>query len=137
MISYHLDRKSIDYDRNIFPLGGTFDKVLKTVEKAHENSVVIRTNTVIGGFNLDVLDYIVDDIISYIRPKIVNFLPVNLFDESEKNGMSGYIDYVRLRPTLKRNIDKLREKLPESLVFVRYMPFCDMEGYEQHIAGTL
>lgn len=137
LISYHLDRKSPDYNHNIFPLGSTFDKVLKTVEKARKNSIVIRTNTVIGRFNLDVLDYIVDDIISYLRPKIVNFLPVNLFDESEKNGMSGYIDYVRLRPVLKRNIGKLREKLQDSLVFVRYMPFCDMEGYEQHIAGTL
>lgn len=81
-------------------------------------------------FNFDILDDIVDDIIEYIYPKIVNFLPVNLFDESEKNGMSGYIDYVRLRPILKRNIDKLREKLPDSLVFTRYMPFCDMKGYE-------
>lgn len=137
LISYHLSRKSMNYDHEIFPLGSTFDKVMKTVEKARESSVMVRTNTVVGSFNLDLLDDIVDDIVECLKPRIVNFLPVNLFEESEENGMSGYIDYVRLRPIMKRNMDKIREKLPDSLLFARYMPFCDMEGYEMHIVGTL
>lgn len=137
LISYHLDRNPDVYDKDIFPLGTTFDKVMNTVEKANGSSVIVRTNTVVGQFNIDRLDAIVDDIIRHFRPQIVNFLPVNLFEESERNGMSGYIDYVKLRPILKRNIDKIREMLPNALVFARYMPFCDMDGYEQHIVGTL
>ena len=51
--------------------------------------------------------------------------------------MAQYIDYNNLRTKLKYAIDMLKEKLPQSLVFVRYMPFCGMEGYEKHIVGNL
>ena len=50
--------------------------------------------------------------------------------------MSQFIDYRQLRPILKQNIDKIKNADPNILVCVRFMPFCDMEGYEQHILGT-
>ena len=137
LISYHLDKKPVNYNKDIFPLGTTYEKVIKTVEKARENQVLIRTNTVIGSFNIDRIEYIVDDLIKDIQPEIINFLPVNLFDEAEKFGMEKYIDYSKLRPILKKSIDIIEKRLPKSLIFVRFMPFCDMEGYEQHIVGTL
>lgn len=95
---------------------------------------MIRTNTVLGTFNLNNIGRIVDDLI-FFRPKIINFLPVNLF--SEATNMVNYINYRELRPILKKSIDLISDRLPGTLVFIRYMPFCDMEGYEQHIVGHL
>ena len=118
----------------MFPAGTTYEKSLKTVEMAQKHNVFLRTNTVLGTFNFDFFDEITSDLIGF-GPKIVNFLPVNLFDESKD--MVECIDYAKLRPILKRQIDILTKSLPESLVFVRYMPFCDMEGYERHIVGQL
>ena len=137
LISYHLDKNPDNYNKNIFPLGSTYKKVIKTVEKARENDIFIRTNTVIGTFNIERMDFIVNDLINDIQPSIINLLPVNLFDEAEQYGMEKYINYSNLRPILKKSIDKIRNKLKNTLVFVRFMPFCDMDGYEQHIVGTL
>ena len=134
LISYHLGKDVTGADMTIFPRGSTFEKVSRTIEKARENNVFIRTNTVLGTFNLRNVDEIVKDLITF-KPQIVNFLPVNLFDEA--TSMISFIDYRELRPILKRTIDVLKNSLPDTLVFVRYMPFCDMEGYEQHIVGHL
>jgi len=51
--------------------------------------------------------------------------------------MYDQIDYNLVRPILKKQIDKINAALSSSLVFVRYMPFCNMEGYEKYIVGTL
>lgn len=137
LISYHLDKNPDTYNKDIFPLGSTYEKVMKTVEKARENGIFIRTNTVIGTFNIDRMDNIVQDLITDIKPSIINFLPVNLFEESEKFGMEKYIDYTRLRPVLKKSIDRIEKTLTDTNIFIRFMPFCDMVGYEHHIVGTL
>lgn len=134
LISYHLGKNVTGTDMTIFPRGSTFEKVSRTIEKARENNVFIRTNSVLGTFNLGNVDEIVKDLISF-KPRIINFLPVNLFDEA--TSMISFIDYRELRPIIKRTIDTLKNNLPDTLVFVRYMPFCDMEGYEQHIVGHL
>lgn len=134
LLSYHVGRDTTGAEMSMFPKGNTYQKALKTVEKASSSGVMLRTNTVLGTFNLDNADRIVDDIVGF-RPRIVNFLPVNIFDGA--GGMSRCIDYARLRPVLKRQIDRIAESLPNSLVFARYMPFCGMEGYERHIVGHL
>lgn len=133
LVSYHLGREST-CNKEMFPLGCTYDKVKKTVDKARANNVLVRSNTVLATFNIDGLDSILEDLVT-LQPSIVNFLPVNLFDQA--SSMAQYIDYSVLRTKLKYAIDMLKEKLPQSLVFVRYMPFCGMEGYEQHIVGNL
>ena len=51
--------------------------------------------------------------------------------------MVSYIDYTNLRIKIKECIDILKNKLPDTLIFVRYMPFCDMKGYEQHLVGHI
>lgn len=42
-----------------------------------------------------------------------------------------------MKPIIKTAIDRLKTENPKTLVFVRYIPFCNMEGYEQHIVGNL
>ena len=134
LVSYHLDKNPKEYDKRMFPLGSTYSKVAKCVETARAHGILIRTNTVIGRFNMNNLPDIVSDLIEF-KPSIINFLPVNLFDES--SGMVSEIDYVSLRPILKRQFDRIEKALPDTLAFVRYMPFCDMKGYESHIVGHL
>lgn len=135
LISYHSGMEPVDH--TVFPAGSTFAKVLKTAETARKYGVMIRTNTVVASFNVGRLGAIVDDLISSVKPEIVNFLPINLFDESEKYGMRRYIDYELARPVLKAAVDSLSEKLPETLAYIRYMPYCGMSGYEKHIVGTM
>lgn len=132
LVSYHIGRKS-EYDKTIFPLGCTWNKVKKTADKAKQHNVLLRTNTVIATFNISCIDDIADDIIE-LQPSIVNFLPVNLFDQAES--MAKYIDYDMLRSSIKRVINKITTTL-NCMVFIRYMPFCCMEGYEKHIVGNL
>lgn len=62
-------------------------------------------------------------------------MPVNLFDQA--SDLASAIDYTKLRPALKKAINTIEERLPSTLIFARYMPFCDMEGYEKHIVGYL
>lgn len=134
LLSYHIDKNSKNLDKKIFPFGTTYKKASLCVKKANENNILLRTNTVIGSFNIKNLFDIVNDLIQF-SPSIINFLPVNLFDESQE--MVSYIDYTNLRIKLKECIDILKNKLPDTLIFVRYMPFCDMEGYEQHLVGHI
>lgn len=133
LVSYHVSKDDPNIDLNIFPHGHTYHKVKKTIDKARENNVFVRMNTVIASFNIDGLDYVLNDIVEFNPIELV-FLPVNLFDEAWKN-MSDFINYNNLRQKLKNAIDYIKEKLPETLILVRYMPYCDMEGYEKHLVG--
>lgn len=134
LISYHLGKNTQYYDINMFPLGCTYDKVKKTINKANENNILIRTNTVLGTFNIQDIHDIVVDLIEF-KPQIINFLPINLFDQAKN--MDKFIDYFSLRKNIKREIDFIKTQLINTLIFIRYMPFCDMAGYEQHIMSNL
>lgn len=105
----------------MFPLGCTWSKASRTVAAAREHGKIVRTNTVLGTFNIDDLPSIARDL-AELQPDIINFLPVNLFEQSYS--MKKYIDYSALRPKLKEAIDFLREHVPSALVLARYMPFC-------------
>lgn len=134
LLSYHLSKEPDSFDKSFFPRGTTFKKAEKCVEMAKNRGILLRTNTVLGSFNLENFAKIVDDLLSF-EPKIVNFLPVNLFDESKN--MVSQIDYNKLRPILKEQIRRIEDTLEDVLVFVRYMPFCDMNGFEKNIVGQL
>lgn len=118
----------------MFPLGTTYEMAERTVKAANAKNIFLRTNTVVATFNIDTLPLITKDLIGF-KPKIINFLPVNLFDDAGK--MHKFIDYDILRQALKHSIDTIKEKLPTCEINIRYMPFCDMQGYEKHIVGQL
>lgn len=129
LISYHLSRNASPVP--MLPLGCTYAKCAKTVEKAHCNGVLVRTNSVLGVFNNN--DYsLVDDLLSF-KPSIVNFLPLNLFDDAI--GLYDAIDYNTLRSLLDAFMPKLYSSQEKPLVFIRYAPICVLEQYKQHIVG--
>lgn len=132
LVSYHSGKD--DFDKTMFPNGSTYLKVAKTIDKAHSLNKLVRINSIIATFNANQYLQIVNDIIGF-KPHIVNILPINLFDESKN--LNYYIDYDKVKPIIKKSIDELKSSNSDMLVFVRYVPFCDMEGYEQHIIGNL
>ena len=132
LVSYHSGKD--DFDKLMFPNGSTYNKVAKTIEKARNLNKLVRINSIIATFNVNQYLMIIDDIINF-NPHIVNILPINLFDESAN--LYQYIDYDKVKPIIKNAIDKLKNANPNMLVFVRYIPFCNMKGYEQHIVGNL
>lgn len=121
LLSYHLGRNSRGYSREAFPRGCTWEKASAVAFRAKSSRKLLRTNVVLGAFNLDCLDSILDDV-EELKPAIVNFLPVNLFDQA--TGMANQIDYARLSPLLANAVERLSVSLPETLVVVRYVPFC-------------
>lgn len=135
LISYHLGKTDRHIDYSFFPLGNTYSKVRKLVDLCNQHPhILLRTNTVLGVFNLHGLDFILNDLLEF-KPKIINFLPLNLFDQASK--LEKFIDYDVLRKKLPPIIDVLKQQLPNSLVFVRYVPFCILPGYEKHIVGNM
>lgn len=134
LVSYHLGKDDNSYNKSMFPLGCTYNKVKKTIIKAKQTNKLIRSNSVIGTFNIKGFHYVVKDLVEF-GPHIINILPVNLFDDAKDMGK--YIDYNDLRPLLKTSINFLNKHLPNTIKFIRYIPFCDMIGYEQYIVGQL
>lgn len=131
LISYHLSRHYEHCDASIFPLGCTYSKVAKTIHLARKHGVLIRTNSVVGTFNID--DYgLVDDLIEF-EPSIINFLPLNLFDDAIN--MSNFIDYDKFSQMMDDFIAKINNKLPQTLIFIRYVPFCVVENHIEHVVG--
>ena len=132
LVSYHSGKES--FDKLMFPNGSTYDKVAKTIEKAQSLNKLVRINSIIATFNMNQYQSIIDDIIKFY-PHIVNILPINLFDESRN--LAQYINYAKVKPIIKNAINKLINVNPNILIFVRYIPFCNMEGYEKYIIGNL
>ena len=134
LVSYHAPKNMKNIDKNMFPMGSVYNKVKKTIDKAKDCGKMVRTNTVLGTFNYKAADQIVTELIDF-KPRIINFLPVNTFSEAKE--MGEYISYKELRPIIKRSIDRIKQELPDTYIFVRYMPYCEMEGYEQYLVGQL
>lgn len=134
LVSYHISKDDPNINKNFFPNGHTYDKVLKTITKAKQKNILVRTNTILAMFNLNGLQYILNDLVSF-QPNMINFLPINLFDQASE--MVNQINYDLLRLKIKKAIDFLKLMLPSIFIYVRYMPFCKMEGYEQYIIGNL
>jgi len=133
LLSYHLGRNTSGADMSYFPRGCTYEKAAKTAARAAISGKLLRVNVVVGKFNVQALDSAVDDIVGFC-PRIVNFLPVNTFDGAKAQYTQ--IDYRTAGAAMSRQLDRLDEKLPDTLKIVRYAPFCSMPGRERHIVGT-
>lgn len=133
LLSYHVGQNMLGADISYFPNGCTYNKALKTVEMTQKFGKLLRINIVIGMFNINAIDSIIDDVIKF-QPKIINFLPVNLFDEAKDQ--YSQINYDLIGPVIIKQLDRLNKELPLTLKFVRYIPFCVLSGYEKYIVGT-
>lgn len=133
LISYHLSRYCTNYDKRFFPMGNTYDKVEKCVKLAKKNNLILRFNILVGNFNLNDILNITDEIISF-EPNIINFLTLDIQSDAADLGET-YLDLNIGRHVLKCCINKIKKYNSNILTFIKFIPFCDMEGYEQHVVG--
>lgn len=110
---------------------GSFKKILKSIENAKTLGIKIRINTVVTRYNYKGLPKLAENIIN-IEPDCFNFLPFRLENNSTIDNMVRNTDSSKY---IKQAIDIL-ERI-NTLISVRYIPFCMMKGYEKYVCGWL
>ena len=130
LLSYHSGRDP--KDRKMFPRGSTWDMAERMSDCANLGGKLLRTNTVLGKFNIQDWESILEDIIR-LSPRIANILPVNIFDGAR--AMEAEMDIPGQREMIRLAVDRLEKNGIE--VFVRYFPFCGLEGCERNLVGHL
>jgi MoaA/NifB/PqqE/SkfB family radical SAM enzyme len=103
---------------------GSFKKIIKAINNAHELNMIVRINCTVYDKNYSTLS---PDLFNSLNPLEVNFITLNYWDKAE--GAVG--DYKALTEAIKKCIDKLNAKY----INVRYTPYCYMEGYENHVCN--
>lgn len=135
-LSYHLSKdNNMLTAKYVFPYGSTYNKAYKLAQLCHNKNIFLKTNTVFGYYNIDDIINITKDLIIF-KPALINFQPVDLSNNNELN-IKNYYSYDQLINFLKLAIDNIKYSLPNTLVFIKYIPFCKMDKYESHIIGFI
>jgi sulfatase maturation enzyme AslB (radical SAM superfamily) len=110
---------------------GAFEKVLRTFKYARSTDIRLRTNTTVTTKNAKYLPELARLLIKF-EPYAVNFI---LFNDwySPESQMSLMPNFEHVSYYLKKAIESISGSIPK--VTVRYIPFCFMEGYEEHVAN--
>lgn len=112
---------------------GSWGKIMRAVENAQEFLLPIRINTVITKDNYKDISNIAR-LCKHIKPVAFNFLPFRIENSADAQNS---ISYTFMSPYIKTSIDIFKESLPETVIAVRYLPFCVLENYERYVEGFL
>ena len=106
----------------------SYKKIIKAIENAKKLNIKIRINSTITQFNYSLVDTDFYKIVESLNPFEINFLPLNYFDcaSNLKN-----IKYSELLRPIKNFLNKSKIKYKN----VRYVPFCQMRGFEKYVVG--
>ena len=124
---------------------GSFDKIIESYWAAKDLNILCRINSTITNMNYHVVSFEYFDLIQTLKPRQVNFLPINYFENPEES-----IDYSIILKPIQRFIDFCKSSSIREIrdldINVRYVPFCHMlndstkvdyieytKGYKQHI----
>ena len=109
---------------------GSFQRLLKATQNVKKEGINFRTNTVVTKANYKNLPQLAE-LLLILKPKAVNFIKFNpwCFATTKVNEMA--TKYSEIAPYLKKAISVLDPSIKK--VTVRYIPFCFMQGYEQHV----
>ena len=107
-----------------------FDRIIEAIKLSKKHGLIVRINCVVDN---QFMPSRYAALINSLKPKQVNFLPLNYWDDAKT---LGEIDYTRVSEYLKQCIDLLKQRDEKLQINVRYIPFCFMEGYEQYCVGT-
>lgn len=112
---------------------GSFQRLLNAIQNVKKAGVNFRTNTVVNRANYKNMPQLAE-LLSALKPKAVNFIKFNpwCFATTKVSGMAA--KYSEIAPYLKKAIDEMN--LSVKKVTVRYIPFCFMQGYEQHVCDV-
>ena len=112
----------------ITQIPGSFKLILKAIQNAKKLDIKIRINSIVSNINYKLVDNKFFDLVEYIKPFEINFLPLNYFSDAKDLEST---DYNVILDPIKNFIDKSSVKL----INVRYVPYCFMVGYEKHVVG--
>ena len=108
---------------------GAWKRMLQAIENAHELGIKVRVNCTVYQKNCDgMVGY--DKIIKKINPVEVNFLTLNYWTN---NKHAEPIDYKLVTDNIKTCIDKIKHL--DTIINVRYTPYCYMQGYEKYVCN--
>jgi MoaA/NifB/PqqE/SkfB family radical SAM enzyme len=120
---------------------GSWKRLMKTIGEFHRLDFTFRTNSVVGIWDYQYLPALAETIATEIRPRIHNFIVFNPHEgnqwgrdyDGERRTFEEQAGYSAIAPYVKQAIDVLCAHgiWPN----VRYMPLCQMEGYEQHVCN--
>ena len=108
--------------------------VQEAVKYIHSLGIRLRTNTVVTKLNYNTLTRIARYLTS-IHPVAANFICFNDWNRAADLTKDLACRYSQANQPLWQAIDILAPAV--SKVTVRYIPFCFMPGYEQHVCGIL
>lgn len=117
-----------------------YDKILKSIVNAKSLNILVRINSIVTDYNLQYINKEFTDIIEFIKPYEVNFLPLNYFSDAKR--LEYGLDYEKASNVFKEFINHFKDfevssKLGVSKmrINIRYYPFCYMEGFDKYIKG--
>jgi MoaA/NifB/PqqE/SkfB family radical SAM enzyme len=116
---------------------GAYDRVINLFEILYSLSFNYRVNTVLTKYSCENMEYLAEAFIRY-NARIVNLISFNPYGGcvwSSKENLGFQVGYHAQAVVAKKMIDILEEA--GIWVNVRYMPFCFMKGYEDHICNFL
>jgi MoaA/NifB/PqqE/SkfB family radical SAM enzyme len=108
-------------------------KGIKNIVKLEETKgITYRSNTVVCGLNYDKVEETAALLYS-LRFKTTNFILFNPIVEADSSDKDLNVEYSKAGKYLSRLIDIYGDKINK--ITVRYMPFCQMTGYERFITN--
>ena len=133
---FSLHSSNSEIHDNITGLPGSHDLLLKGIRnimKLQEtNKITYRSNTVVCGLNYDK----VGETAAFLHSlsfKTVNFILFNPIVEADSSDKDLNVEYSKAGKYLSSVIDMFSGKINK--ITVRYMPFCQMAGYERFITN--
>ncbi len=110
---------------------GSYRRILRAIELAHEHGLTVRTNTTVTRANFERLDEHARFIRDTVRPCQANLILFNEFSEAGSIADQFSVRYSEAAGPVRAAVDVLKDSVP--YVNVRYVPFCFMQGYEEHV----
>ena len=110
---------------------GSYDKMMRAIKNVSGLGVKVRTNMVVTGRNyhqvVDMTKKLAD-----LEVKTINFILFNPIVEAGAD-QSMNVEYRKAAPELMKAIDLYKDRFDK--ITIRYMPFCNMPGYESYITN--
>ena len=107
---------------------GAFTRILKAIANCKELGYRVRLNCTVHEGNAATLDTEYVNLVNSLNVFEVNFICVNYFDQNA--------DYKKQSLSIITNaIKNAIDRLTCTLINVRYVPYCYMQGYERYVTG--
>lgn len=114
-------------------VNGSYDLLLKAIQNLISLEVRVRCNSVITGSNLKDI-YARAKLFCGLNVKTVNFIMFNPIEQAKSSGEDNFFRYSSAAEHLKNVVDDFSAFFKK--LTIRYMPLCQMKGYEQYIQNV-